>query len=396
MIITALSSLGCSKQENESIKTNEKQTLSEIFENNELNDDQIYDIYVDYLYSLQFFYEISTYNIDQVDDLSDLESTFKDNIKKAQLGVEAIKKYSNNDIEELQLASSGIMLGAEALIKGHNMVIDYLESTDPLEMDINEFDQLLTDALALNKEGFISIMISAPQIAYITYNPPEFENPTGNIYYTISKTTRNKILSKINSLFGEAIDRQQFEVELGGDYNAILIAVENLKTNLEFDTYEELNSTTNAETEVSTGASMNNEDWGAIFVKTNRENNDFGQYLTTKSCTPSKSYRCNIDGCESFDSSVMTFVGDTEPVEYATRSDISFVYRCDLNGCDNYVFIPDESGIYKIHTGAGNGAFIKIDTTTNNYMEVLSAMETTIMNYGTCFDRDYMMENYTS
>jgi hypothetical protein len=144
-----------------------------------------------------------------------------------------LQPYVDHDDSNISITASGVALGALQLLEANTTLLSILTG----EKMVENVDYAVAQFAADNKEGYMTIAISAPQITVNFFQPSETENPSGPIPYTLSFDQRRFILSEINRYFGDDLDNNY--IDSNGDSNAILFTVQAIKNNLQYDTYEE-------------------------------------------------------------------------------------------------------------------------------------------------------------
>ncbi len=159
--------------------------------------------------------------------------------KRMQQGDVFIRPYLQNADEYISTTASGMIIGSKMVQDSTDNLIQYFRKID--ENDPSSYSDLkyqVAKYLSDNKEGFMLIAQSAPQVTSLLWQPATSKNPSGPIPYTVSKSDRQKILDTINDKF--ETDLKLFKSSTD-NFNSIIFAVNAIKNNVEPDTYEQSN-----------------------------------------------------------------------------------------------------------------------------------------------------------
>lgn len=230
---------GCQQQndKNQNIlqETSEAQTVLE----QELTDNEVVSLTYDVLNALHYYYYASINNGSDDEDFITMMVTLMQKNKKFESGIAIMSDYLESEREIVQLTARGMILGAQMNIEANNRLLNFIKSLDQSNLGTMEMSAIIAESISMRKDGFGLIMTSAPQIAYLIFEPASSNNPSGKIPYSITKEHREKILNEIDRLFAESFVKEKISIEITKEYNAILLAVDNIRENLIFDTYEE-------------------------------------------------------------------------------------------------------------------------------------------------------------
>lgn len=199
------------------------------------------DVSLDILQALNDYHASTVITPRDYEKVSLMQNIFDQN-KYLESGNRIIAKYINNSDEIIQLSTFGMTKGAETVIKANNNYLEFLKKMDFEDPNqLKELEYAVAKYQSDQKEGYKLIVISAPQIAYLIFEPAKSKNPTGDIPYKITKEERTQILDEIDRLFGKDLKQYQEDVKNEkGDYNTILFTIDSIQKYLIPDKYEDL------------------------------------------------------------------------------------------------------------------------------------------------------------
>lgn len=210
----------------------------------QISSDTVVAVTFDILWALSDYYHSTLDNGNQ--DFENLEfmSTLLNHKKNLESGNLQIKKYLNSPNEIIKISTEGMTTGALSVIAAIDELIQVLRDIDQYDLSqLSEVEYAFAKYLSDSKEGYKLIVISAPQITSLMFEPTKTKNPTGKIPYTISKEERTKILDEIDRLFGDELEKYKADVKRGvGSYNSIIFSINSIYNNLAPETYEEAES----------------------------------------------------------------------------------------------------------------------------------------------------------
>lgn len=209
-------------------------------------ENNVVEVIDDFLIALENIYFASTYTEVSADSVQvdTLRNLMRQNDFLSR-GKDQISKYLSNDDEYISTVAEGITQGASAVIEANNKQITFLRNNDVLNVDTSELQYQVANYLNAQKKGYELIFISSPFLIYVVGSPAKNENPTGEIPYKISREERQKVLNRIDQLFGDGFQQLEADRAVGRDMNAIMLGVENLRNNLSYNTYEEASAAAN-------------------------------------------------------------------------------------------------------------------------------------------------------
>lgn len=98
-------------------------------------------------------------------------------------------------------------------------------------------------------------------------------------------------------------------------------------------------------------------------------------HAQTLICQPDKKFTCDAEeGCRP--SALGTF--------YRVNASNAVYERCDRRGCDSYRAQVTRSGTMEIYELVGRGAFLKLQTLDNSFVESVSLTTVVILSFGSC------------
>jgi len=207
--------------------------------NQELSEDEVVDFALDVLNTLHSFYFASIDSRTGNEDLIDVMVELKQWNKKFENGLLQLSEYVESGNEIIQIVVAGLYLGAQENIEANEMLLSFLENFDQGNPDITRMNALTAESISKRKDGYDLIVRSAPFVATLIYPLADSDNPTGVIPYKISLDSRMKVLNELERLFGEALEAETTLRQETGEYNAILLAVRNIRDNIKYETYED-------------------------------------------------------------------------------------------------------------------------------------------------------------
>lgn len=146
----------------------------------------------------------------------------------------------NDKSQIVQLVCGGMTMGAKQIISANETLISFLRNIDVNNPKISqEISYKIAENQSAQKEGYKNIFISAPQLGYLYFKGAESSTPTGSIPYLLTKDERNSLLKEINNRFGDYIREDEIQHTKTGNRNAVISAVNQLKSYIIYDTYEQ-------------------------------------------------------------------------------------------------------------------------------------------------------------
>ena len=158
--------------------------------------------------------------------------------KRMQRGDFFIQSYVKNPNKYISITARGMITGSAMVQSSTENLIQYLRNVN--EDDPSTYSDLQYQGakyLSDNKEGYVLIAQSAPQVTALLWEPANSENPSGPIPYTVSKADRQLVLDRIDELFSD--DLKEYRLSTN-NFNSIIFAVKAIKENIEPDTYEQV------------------------------------------------------------------------------------------------------------------------------------------------------------
>lgn len=207
-----------------------------------LSNEETETVYFDFLSMLSDMYFVSQQaSTEYSDDLT----SFMSELMKANNTLEEVilraNSYANHKNQIVELAGKGVVVGASEIKEANINIINYLRGLGNFEnFDVSEMGYQMANYRATENKGYKTVIISTGQLSSLTFRFATSENPTGQIPYTISKDTRQRILKQIDELFGEAFVKDDLFYKKTQKRNAVLVVVRSLRDNLKPDTYEEI------------------------------------------------------------------------------------------------------------------------------------------------------------
>lgn len=204
-------------------------------------DPQTVSATINVLQALDNYYVSTQSNITDASQVAEIMTSLLNSNRYLNNGNVYVKEYLNDpgdsagiSEQALYLAASGMTTGSNQVVAANNGFIDFMRKDDATDLNY-----AIATYQSKQKEGYSLIATSAPQIAYLFWEPAKTENPTGPIPYKISKAERKQILDEIERLFGDDLRDYQQNAKLTGQYNSILFAVDAIRERLLSETYEE-------------------------------------------------------------------------------------------------------------------------------------------------------------
>ena len=205
-----------------------------------VSSEELVSISFDVLQALNFYHLASVDTSLGNDDLIAIMTEVMNDSRHLRSGNSFIEKYTNHSNEIIKLTAQGMILGSQGVIKANDNLLRFLRSLDQQSDSISEVEYQMATFLSSQKEGYGLIIMFAPQITALMFEPAKSNNPTGVIPYTINKEQRSRLLKEIERLFGEELRKEKINAQRTGQHNAILIAVQGIQRNLLPDTYEDI------------------------------------------------------------------------------------------------------------------------------------------------------------
>lgn len=194
------------------------------------------EVILDVLEALNY-YNFSTESVTNFDDVTSLITDLMNAKKHMQTGDRFVQEYTDYPNEYISVTALGMITGSSMIQESTEKLIQYLRKVN--ENDPSTYSDLqyqVARYLSDNKEGFSLIATSAPQVTALLWEPAQSDNPSGAIPYKVSKQERQRVLDSIDELFAEDLEEYYSSTD---NFNSMIFAVDEIKKNIEPDTYEE-------------------------------------------------------------------------------------------------------------------------------------------------------------
>ena len=213
-----------------------KEDISNVYSQNSNSKEFIQDLLyaLDNYYSASFGGDLNSKGSFE-EQIIDMMTILKKKNSNILTGNKYLETYSKSDDEIINIAVNGSLAGAQKLIDSNDKLYNFLKHLDTSNADNVSIRSTVVEYKSEQNEGYKLITISAPQVGHLIFAPAENENPTGKIPYKISSTDRKEIIDQIDRSFGDNL----YKKDKNGDKNSIIFAVENIRSYLVPETYEE-------------------------------------------------------------------------------------------------------------------------------------------------------------
>lgn len=203
--------------------------------------DRVVGFAMDVLWALDAYYVSTQTSFGKADSITEIMTQLFNDNSYLKEGNTTVEKYLNDDNEVIKLTAEGMIVGSKIVVEANNELVNFLRNIDRYNSgQIGELEYAIAKHNSAQKEGYKLIVISAPQMTSLMFEPAKTKNPTGKITYILSREDRMRLLDEIDRLFGEDLKKFRADVEnKTDDYNAILFSVDAIRNNLLPETYEE-------------------------------------------------------------------------------------------------------------------------------------------------------------
>jgi hypothetical protein len=187
------------------------------------------------------------------DDIPKMMTNTMTQNNKFGFGKSFLEKYLNDNDTTIKTVAKGVTSGIDLLVLSNNNFLKRLRKITNMDKEslkdiYYESAQIASD----RKQAWEVLFMSATGVFYVLTEPAKSENPKGAIPYKITNEERKSLLKEIDRLFGDALKkyykyREARNKGLQGnpdDQTYVIFAIDNIKKNISFKTYEEASKNT--------------------------------------------------------------------------------------------------------------------------------------------------------
>jgi hypothetical protein len=206
-----------------------------------VSSEELRTIGLDFVQALSHFY-LATHVDSFPDNEVGLMKMMLDDNRHLDEGIDTVSKYQKHRDEKIRLAAQGTVLGAQIIQEANQHLLKVMRNVSKYTREESAYQVALHNSRT--KEGFTTIVRSAPWITGAMFTPRKATDDHAAIPYLISKADRSEIIVEIDRHFKEELELERSgERKRQDNHNAIVIAIDAIRKNLIGETYEDIRET---------------------------------------------------------------------------------------------------------------------------------------------------------